>query len=194
MKKFSCKGLFYWALLNVENHKKYSLTAIQLYAVTNVKCLREERSSAIFDSLVENMNLLNSKGLVIKTDQKTNRYYGFLAMCLGDTPALNWLGGFKESVSKANKYCRTCNISKGANLLLETSTPRDIDTHLRRLAQMKRVCHDKSIELSKKYGINCTSPLLKINDFNICKSLNLYANLSSKIQCTFCGKASVIWN
>ena len=33
-------------------------------------------------------------------------------MCLGDTPALNWLGGFKEAVSKANKFCRMCLIEK----------------------------------------------------------------------------------
>ena len=158
-------------MLNIENHHKYSLTALQLYAVTNVKTLRGEKSEAIFDSLIENLNKLNSKGLVLSINLKVYRYYGILAFCLGDTPALNWLGGFKESVSKANKYCRICEIKKGENKYNSVIAPRNINIHMRRLNQMKRVSFEQSQKLSKKYGINYSSPMLKIDDFNICKSL-----------------------
>ena len=42
--------------------------------------------------------------------QKTFR--GALIAFLGDTPAANYVGGFKESVGGAMRMCRTCHCSK----------------------------------------------------------------------------------
>ena len=36
---------------------------------------------------------------------------GSLVMVLVDTPAAQWIGGFKEGVGFANHGCRTCNAS-----------------------------------------------------------------------------------
>ena len=33
---FNFKGMFYWCLINIENHQMYTLTGIQLLAVANV--------------------------------------------------------------------------------------------------------------------------------------------------------------
>ena len=168
------KGLFYWALLNIDNHFKYTLTALQLYAVTNVKSMRGEKSAAIFDSLIQNFKTLNSTGLVFKINERLIRHYGILTICLGDTPALNWLGGFKESVSKATKYCRNCEVKKSQNNSVNHNSVivlRDINVHKRRLGQMNRVSFEEREKFSKKYGINYSSSLLKVSDFDICKSL-----------------------
>jgi len=80
-----------------------------------VKMLREEKSSSIFNSLGENINILYSRGIVLSIKRTLIRYFGILTI-LTDTPALNcWLGGFIESVSKVYKYCRTCEAIKGPN-------------------------------------------------------------------------------
>ena len=42
--------------------------------------------------------------------QKTFR--GALIAFLGDTPAANYIGGFKEGVGGAMRMCRTCYCSK----------------------------------------------------------------------------------
>lgn len=84
------------------------------------------------------------------------RYAGFLAFCLGDTPALNWLGGFKESVGNTFKYCRTCEVTKkdvvkgeGRKELFCETTPRTLENHLRILNKMKKGTVESNIELSK---------------------------------------------
>ena len=122
--------------MNIENHQKYTLTALQLYAVTNVKRLREEKSASIFNSLIDNINMLYNEGMILTIDRTLIRYFGILTICLGDTPALNWLGGFKESVSKATKFCRTCEVLKGPNNSIKFDsilTPRNIINHKKRL-------------------------------------------------------------
>lgn len=166
--------MFYWTLLNVENHQKYTLTALQLYAVTNEKALKGEKSATIFKNLIETINILNSEGLILNINGKFTRFYGILTMCLGDTPALNWLGGFKVSVSKTLKFCRSCEIKRGSNMKIQNDCeiiPRTLSRHKKRLEQLRRVDLETHRKKSIKYGINFPSPLLQINDFNICKSL-----------------------
>ncbi len=157
--------------MNVANHQKYSLTALQLYAVVNVNKLRTEKSYKIFDNLFESINKLYNVGLHLNINGRLTRYYGLLAFCLGDTPALNWLGGFKESVSKTIKYCRTCEISNTDDLLNYNIVLRDIDIHKERLKTMKKSTLEQFKNYSKEYGINYSSLLLGLTNFDICKSM-----------------------
>ena len=99
-------------------------------------------------------------------------YNGFLAFFLGDTPALNWLGGFKETCSKAFKFCRTCDIKHGEVYYNDSKLNlRNIKIHLKRLENMKNASTKKFDALSQKYGINYESFLLKIDFFDVCKCL-----------------------
>ena len=122
----------------------------------------------IFKDFKDNINLLNSTGLILNIDGKMTKYFGILAICLGDTPALNWLGGFKETVN-AFKYCRTCEVKK--NQINCQLTLRDLEIHKQRLEILNKASFDSFKTLSIKYGINFPSPLLKIEGFNICKQL-----------------------
>jgi len=127
-----------------------------------VKMLREEKSSSIFNSLVENINILYSRGIVLSINRTSISYFGILKICLGDTPALNWIGGFKESVSKAYKYCRTCEAIKGPNNSIQFNSvivPRDVSKHKIRLSEMMKADLENYKILSKKYGINNSSCL-----------------------------------
>ena len=67
-------------------------------------------------------------------------YNGFLVFFLGDTPPKNWIGGFKESVSSAHKFCRTCEITHGAVVFIDTEVElRDIKLHKQRLKKLNSV-------------------------------------------------------
>lgn len=99
-------------------------------------------------------------------------------MCLGDIPALNWLGGFKESVSKAHKFCRTCEIENDkieTHIKVSDLRLRDLTCHksvLKKLEDAKINNKLKEhIEISKKHGINYKSCLLNLKNFDVTKGL-----------------------
>ena len=102
------------------------------------------------------MIYLIPKGLVLRINGVDKRYTGFLAFCLGDTPAMNWLGGFKESVGSSIKYCRTCEVIKervvdgqGRKELSRRIVPRTLKNHLITLGKMKTGTAEENKELSK---------------------------------------------
>jgi len=72
----------------VDNHLKYSLTAIQLYAVVKVQKLRNHKSYVIFNNLIDILKKLET-GIIFHVRGENIKYFGILALVLGDTPALN---------------------------------------------------------------------------------------------------------
>ena len=155
----------------------YTLKALQLYAVTKAGSLKNERSFTIFNDFTENMNRLYNDGLLLTIHGVEKRYIGFLAFCLGDTPAMNWLGGFKETVGITKKYCRACEVSykpkenESRKELFEKISLRTLDKHLVILQKMKTGSKESNTEISKTTGINYSSILLNIKDFDICQCL-----------------------
>jgi hypothetical protein len=155
----------------------YSLKALQLYAVTLAENIKAERCYPIFSEFIDTMNILSGEGLVLRVNGVEKRYSGFLAFCLGDTPALNWLGGFKESVSKTIRFCRTCEVEKSLKKGVRKQLGDISHIPLRNLKNHKDILqkmaknHENKEEISKKTGINSDSILLEINDFDICQCL-----------------------
>lgn len=151
----------------------YTLTSLQLYACTLVHALRNEKSIEIFKDIIENLNKLSGGGLEIYLKGKKKVFNGFLVMFLGDTPAQNWLGGFKESCSKTISFCRNCDIQHGQIAYDDSEVVlRNLKSHKKRLEKLQRCKVGKQHDdYSKKTGINYKSTLLKINYFDICKSL-----------------------
>lgn len=155
----------------------YKIRALQLYAVCKADNLKHGRSYLIFRDLYENLNMLSKNGLVLKINGVEKIFRGYLAFCLGDTPALNWLGGFKETVGITKKYCRCCEASyekvegEYRKELFCSITPRKLDKHLSILNKMKAKSTEDNVLVSKQTGINYSSILLNIKDFDICQCL-----------------------
>jgi hypothetical protein len=86
------------------------------------------------------INQLNTEeGLEIKLKNNFTKIFGFLGFGIGDTLALQCLGGFVEGVGKALKFCRTCHIHHDDRLEKFESKfiLRDIETHLFQLNFLK---------------------------------------------------------
>ena len=125
----------------------YTLTALQLYACTLVNTLRNEKSTEIFNDIIENLNFLSGSGLEIVLHGKKKKFNGFLVMFLGDTPALNWIGGFKETCSKAISFCRICDIQHGQIAFDDTEVVlRDSKSHNKRLDKLQNCKIGKETE------------------------------------------------
>ncbi len=101
-------------------------------------------------------------------NNKLNKVNGSVLIGIGDTLALQELGGFVVGVGKAIKFCRTCEISHDERHIDPTNiyVERDINMHLLQLESIK-----DSPELVKEYGVKFPSPLLNLNNFDICKCL-----------------------
>lgn len=169
-------GVFYWSLLNLKPFEKYSLSSIQLLAVSKTSFVRKDNNIYfILRDFIENINMLNSIGIELNIYNRTKTYVGFLSFCLGDTPALNLLGGFKESVSMTYRFCRSCYVihdEMQESRMNRSYRLRNIDDHLSHIREIENSANSKiGSDLSTKYGINGPSCLLKVDNFDICSGL-----------------------
>ena len=69
--------------------------------------LREGGIDLILSDFINTVNILNDTGF----DFESVHCFGLLAFFIGDTLALQWLGGFVEGVGKAKRFCRNCEIT-----------------------------------------------------------------------------------
>ena len=97
-------------------------------------------------------------------------------MVLGDTPASNSLGGFKEGVGFAAKPCRSCKIASvelSAKDRVQQLAVRSLQQHVELANLLEDPDLPKGMKLrwSKELGINSRSCLLDINGFDICTGL-----------------------
>ncbi|XP_064622528.1 uncharacterized protein LOC135484778 [Lineus longissimus] len=90
----------------------------------------------------------------------------------GDTPASNFIGGFKESVGSAHRPCRKCLIVSDQLTQIqfaEESEERSLASHNDQLSLINRPGIDKTLKqhFSKLYGINRTSVLAEVPFFDV---------------------------
>jgi hypothetical protein len=160
--------MYYWCLLNLPATVRFNLCNIKLLALAKSEYLNNENISILLSNFIKGVNQLNLSGLDLMINNKLNKVNGSVLIGIGDTLALQELGGFVVGVGKAIKFCRTCEISHDerhidpSNIYVE----RDINRHLLQLEIIK-----DSPELMKEYGVKFPSPLLELHNFDICKCL-----------------------
>lgn len=101
---------------------------------------------------------------------------GMLAVVMADTPAAQYLGGFKEGVAFAEKPCRLCEISRQqlSQVVTASEIPLwDETEHRDRVADLRELSGDSYKYWSKQYGINGSSVLLEVPGFAVTKCLLL---------------------
>jgi hypothetical protein len=158
--------MYYWCLLNLPATVRFNLCNIKLLALAKSEYLNNENISILLSNFIKGVNQFNLSGLELMINNKLNKVNGSVLIGIGDTLALQELGGFV--VGKAITFCRTCEISHDerqidpSNIYVE----RDINRHLLQLEIIK-----DSPELMKEYGVKSPSPLLELHNFDICKCL-----------------------
>lgn len=97
-----------------------------------------------------------------------------LYCAMGDTPAAQLLGGFKEWVGMAEKPCRSCEVSYNelANSFSEDSfVMRDEAEHRDRCNILDEIKGETKRDWSKEYGISGRSLLLQAPEFEVTKCI-----------------------
>ena len=160
--------MFYWILLNLDSHMRFSFNNIQLLACAPAKVLKNQGIDLLLEDFISSINSLNENGIDINGE----KHYAFLAFCMGDTLALQWLGGFVEGVGTAYRFCRNCEITYEDRKDLDPTIKNEVRTMAKHLCQLQNIeeAEDKAFYM-KVFGVKNKSILLNIKDFDICTSL-----------------------
>lgn len=90
---------------------------------------------------------------------ETRRWFGILKQFVGDIPASNFIGGFKEGVGFANLPCRTCmihrdqlnEIHRESNCILREKISHE--NQVKEIEECSRTQTARDL-LSSRYGVN----------------------------------------
>lgn len=102
--------MFYWCLLNLPTSVRYNLCNIKLIAVAKSEFLNSENVSLLLKNFIDDANRLSTEGIEMRMNNDELRtIFGIVIVGIGDTLALQELGGFVVGVGTAIKFCRTLN-------------------------------------------------------------------------------------
>ncbi|XP_062578360.1 uncharacterized protein LOC134240278 isoform X1 [Saccostrea cucullata] len=166
-------SIFYWTLLNITPEFRYKSAATQLLAIAKATHLKKYGMKALFEDFIHSMQELH-KGKVLTINGENLTIYGTLYCVIGDTPAAQYLGGFKEGVGNAEKPCRVCEVSLeniDYSFSDRVSKLRNEEEHRDRCEILKELKGKTLQYWSKKYGISRQSELLDIPEFEVTKCI-----------------------
>ena len=160
--------MLFWSLLNIPSHLRSKLSTIHLLAVAKTDDCKRYGVKKLMGNFTAGLREL-FQGIDVPGVQSPIR--GGLVAFLGDTLASNLIGGFKEGVGFANKFCRTCEItSEGSSTIYYHE-----DCITRTDAEHRENCKKLDLPLTKaarqywstQFGINDSSFLLDVPCFDI---------------------------
>lgn len=166
-------SIFYWNLLNLPPECRFKLQATQLLAVASSKHVRKFGVEKLLENFIQSLQeLFNGKSFNIMGQQVI--YHGVLYYAMGDTPAAQFLGGFKEGVGLAIKPCRTCEVTREEIERSRTGDQfalRSEEEHRDRCDTLQDLTGETKSYWSKVYGITSKSCLLNLPFFDITKCI-----------------------
>lgn len=126
--------------------------------IVGAQLLKNRGANAFLQPFLQDVMKL-MEGVELHVRQRKTTWHGILINCVGDMPASNWLGGFKESGSAASP-CRVCHVKKEDMDTVHhegSCVMRDKETYTK---QVEELVNDADLtaaaraELSRDYGIN----------------------------------------
>lgn len=166
-------SMFYFTLANIPPEHRSRLTCIQLIAVAKARDTKNLHAGLLKD-FIDTVKALATGGIPMEINGDILNIEGTLVMAACDTPAANWLGGFKEGVAFALKACRRCSAS-GKDMKIHFNDrhfPLRNDTdHREKCETLQQLGRETRQYWSKMWGINSGSVLMDIPGFSICSGL-----------------------
>ena len=161
-------AFFYWTLLNLPPKFRSNLRSIMLLGCISTDLLKQYGFHKFLRFFISDMKKLQ-EGVEFKVGEDKMNLRAFILNSVGDMPASNAFGGFKESAS-ANLLCRTCLASKNELDDLDHECLcilREKTSYLNQVSEiMNEEDENKQKQLTTEYGINrsCVLSLLPYFD------------------------------
>ncbi len=169
-------GVFYWTLLNLPPQARSNLRSINLLGIINSKLLKQCGVKAFLKPFLNDLEKLE-KGVKLGVRDDPRTWFGMLGNIVGDMPASNMLGGFKEGSGFANKPCRICLVGRKELDLIEQHE-RDCNVRVKAIHAVhvnKITSPNNSVQernsFSVEYGIVSESNFCALSYFDPTKCL-----------------------
>jgi hypothetical protein len=152
-------------------HLRSHLKSIFLVTIAKSIIIRKHGMNSFLKPFVDSMISLSNHGLTVDIGGGMKTYKVGLLAVLADNLGAHAIGGFKESMSFANRICRSCMATTDqvqTNFIesaFDLRTPKDHDDQVSSLSSASYV------ENSIKYGINRKSALDDIPNFSVARNL-----------------------
>lgn len=184
-------SLFYFQLANIYPEYRSKLKSINLLAIVEYRYLKKYGLDEILKPFVEELITLGSDmGYDFHIHNGIVRLRGALLAVIADTPACNFLGGYKEGVGGARRKCRHCMADfdemqtkfEEEEFVLRTKELHEY--HLQQLEENEGLRN----HFSKEYGVNKKSILLNAPYFDVTEQLPqdvMHIVLEGGLQRTF---------
>ena len=105
-------GIVFFTIANLLPKLRSTYKAIFLLAIAKVKIIEQHSIDVILRPFVDDLNILATTGIDVKVNGLSRKLHGGLIAFLADNLASHSIGGFKESMSFARPFCRTCMTDK----------------------------------------------------------------------------------
>ena len=142
-------NLFYFTLGNTPPQFRSKLSSIYLLGMANHLDMKRFGPDKILADFIEMGTQPSRGGIEMDISDVRQNIEGALVAVTGDTPAINWSGGFKEGVLFAYKGCKTCDATTENMKVVFKQTdfqPRDEEEHKQRC-----ICLDTVTKAAKVY-------------------------------------------
>lgn len=164
-------GCLFFFLANIRPQYRSTFKAIYLVAVARSQDIAHYGIDQFLTPFVEDLKVLYCDGFNGMLNGEPHTNHGALLAFLADTLAALALGGFKGSMSFAQRICRTCMISPGQidECFIETDCQlRNAETHYEQCALLSGPLQG---HYSTCYGINRLSLLEEVPGFSVITGL-----------------------
>ena len=164
--------VFYWTLTNIRPGLRSRWSSMHLLGICKTDFLKKHGLKLFLSDFVNTLNDLPN-GIQININGQNRLVFGTLLAVLADTPAAAFIADMKQSFF-AKRFCWNCNINtdemqnkvtvdelQEGYPVLHHQWCKDLETMPERLISF----------WSKHWGINGTSALLDIKNFNICVNM-----------------------
>ena len=158
-------GVVAFSLGNIHPKYRSSLRTISLVSLATVPLIERYGIDEILRPFVNDLNILSTVGITVDVDGVEHTFKGGLLTFLGDTLALHEVGGFKCSVSRAFRICRTCMATNS------TASTHFNSKHFEKRSDTNHRQHCEAISgplsehYSVAYGVVRRSILLDVNSY-----------------------------
>ena len=167
-------SMFYYSVLNIDVKFRSKLEAIRLLAVVESHVMKKYGIDKILEPFVNDM-IRMSNGVDFTFDDGERNIRAYLIAAVGDTPASNCLGGFKESVGAAFIKCRECMCTlQQMKVCFDSNnfTTRHMELHEQQCHQIESADTEyMRNHLSTTFGISRRSSLINVPHFNVCNMM-----------------------
>ena len=131
-------GIVLFSIGNINPKRRSTYKAIFLSTIAKVSLIEGYGIDAILKPFVDNLNVLGTSGVEVNIDGEMKVYHGGLVAFLADNLVSHSIGSFKESMSFAKRFCRTCLTDKESSYNYFTEEEFEMRTPSEHIKTMRR--------------------------------------------------------